>query len=338
MIMDVRHLLRLSDDVGLFEHARGPVPRREHGYCLDDVARGLLLLSRESRATPQIARLQETWFAFVAHAHAGGRYRNRLGYDRRWRDVPGTGDWWGRALWALGSTAAYADRTWLASEAKALFDEGARRRAPAMHSMVFAGLGAAEVLSRSPHDAPAIALLADAVTAVGPIPTDPAWPWPRPRLEYAGATVAELLIAAGSLLSRPAVLADGLRVLDWLVTLQTREDHLSVLPAGGWSPGQRPPGFDQQPIEVAVLAAACIRAHTVTGEDRWAYAADLARRWFRGGNDAGVPLADPDTGGCADGLRADGVSRNQGAESTLAWLATVQLEQLHPQVFGILAA
>lgn len=335
-MLDVRHLVRLSDDVGLFEHARGPVPRREHGYCLDDVARGLLLLTREPDLGPTVGRLQETLFAFVAHAHDAGRFRNRLGYDRQWQDSPALGDWWGRAIWALGSTAEHADRPWLATEAKILFDEAAARRSPSMHAMVFAGLGAAEVLTRNPRDPIARALLTDAVTAVGPIPPDPRWPWPQPRLEYAGATVAEVLIAAGSLLARPAVLADGLRVLDWLVTLQTHDDQLSVLPAGGWSPGQQPPGFDQQPIEVAVLAAACVRANAVTGDDRWAYAAGLAGRWFRGANDADVPLADPTTGGCADGLHADGVSRNQGAESTLAWLSTVQLERLHPHVFGVL--
>ena len=41
------HLLRLSDDTGLFEHARGAVPRREHGYCVDDVARGLVVAARQ---------------------------------------------------------------------------------------------------------------------------------------------------------------------------------------------------------------------------------------------------------------------------------------------------
>jgi len=123
------------------------------------------------------------------------------------------------------------------------------------------------------------------------------------------------------------VLADGLRVLEWLVDLQTHRGRLSVVPADGWAPGQGPPGFDQQPIEVAALAAACARAHAVTGAPRWAATVRLARDWFLGVNDAGARLADRSTGGCGDGLRADGVSTNQGAESTLALLATFQLER-----------
>jgi hypothetical protein len=326
--LDLRHLLRLSDDVGLFEHATGPVPSREHGYCLDDAARGLVVLSREPDAGPELARLQETLLAFTAHAHLAGRFRNRLGYDRRWHDAAALGDWWGRALWGLGSTAAHADRPWLRAAARALFEQGATRRSASPRAMTFAALGAAEILAREPRDAPARALLAAAVTAIGPIPADAGWPWPEPRLRYANAAVAEALVAAGSLLPAPAALADGLRVLEWLVDLQTRDGHLSVVPATGWEPGQRPPGFDQQPIEVAALASACARAHAVTGASRWASTVLLARGWFLGFNDAGVPLADPDTGGGSDGLRADGASTNQGAESTLALLSTFQ--QLRP--------
>lgn len=333
MSLDERHLLRLSDDVGLLEHARGPIPRREHGYCLDDVARGLLLLSREPRLTPRLERLHEVYLAFVSHAHDHGRFHNRLGYDRRWQDGPALGDWWGRALWALGSTAAHGVRQWWVTEAKALFDEAATRRSPSLHSLVFAGLGAVEVLSRFPQDAVARSLLTDSVAAIGPIPTDPAWPWPRPRLEYAAATLAELLVVAGPLLDRPEVRADGLRVLDWLVELQTRDGHLSVLPVGGWDPHDCPPRFDQQPIEAATLASACVRAHHVTADVRWARPAHLAHAWFSGHNDAGIPLADPTTGGCADGLLSDAVSRNQGAESILALLSTEQLTRLYPLAF-----
>jgi hypothetical protein len=325
--LDCRHLLRMSDDVGLFEHACGSLPRREHGYCLDDVARGLVVLSREPRLTPELLRLQEIFLAFTAHAHDGGRFRNRLGYDRRWQDATALGDWWGRAVWGLGSTAAHADRTWVRTAARALFDEAAEQRSPSPRAMAFAALGAAEVLVPYPRHDPARRLLDAAVATIGPIPVEPGWPWPEPRLSYANAALAETLIAAGSLLPDEHVLADGLRVLDWLVDLQTHRGRLSVVPSTGWDPGQGPPAFDQQPIEVAALAAACARAHAVTGASHWAATVRLARDWFLGVNDAGARLADRETGGCGDGLRADGASINQGAESTLALLSTFQLDR-----------
>jgi len=325
--VDYRHLLRMSDDVGLFERASGSLPRRSHGYRLDDVGCGLMVLSRERRLTPELARLQETLLAFTAHAHENGRFRNRLGYDRRWQDQPDLGDWWGRALWGLGSTAAHADRAWVRAAARTLFDHGARHRSPAPRAMVFAALGAAEVLIRNPRDLPSHHLLQDAVSAIGPIPDRPEWPWPEPRLGYANAAVAEVLIAAGSLLPDDDVLADGLRVLEWLVDLQTYSGWLSVVPSAGWEPGQLPPGFDQRPIEAAALASACSRAQAVTGDTRWSVTVRQANDWFRGTNDAGTPLTDRTTGGCADSLTADGVSANQGTESTLALLRTGQLER-----------
>lgn len=325
--VDYRHLLRMSDDVGLFEHAIGSLPCRAHGYRLDDAAGGLVVLSKERKLAPELSRLQETLLAFTAHAHENGRFRNRLGYDRRWQDQPALGDWWGRAMWGLGSTAAHADRAWVRAAARTLFDDGARHRSPAPRAMAYAALGAAEVLTRNPRDLPSRHLLDATVAVIRPIPDRPRWPWPEPRLHSASAAVAEALIAAGSLLPADDVLADGLRVLEWLVGLQSYCGWLSVVPEAGWEPGQQPPGFDQRPVEVAALAAACSRAHAVTGDTRWSVTVRQANDWFRGINDAGTPLSDRTTGGCADSLVANGVSANQGTESTLALLRTCQLER-----------
>ncbi len=150
------------------------------------------------------------------------------------------------------------------------------------------------------------------------------WTWPEPRLSYANAVLAEALVAAGAGLDQPAVLDDGLRMLSWLLERETLDGHLSVTPVGGAGPRDHPPQFDQQPIEVAALADACARADSVTGDAIWREGVDLAVRWFAGDNDAGTPMWDPLTGGGYDGLQADGPNLNQGAESTLAWLAIAQ--------------
>ena len=114
-------------------------------------------------------------------------------------------------------------------------------------------------------------------------------------------------------------------MLEWLLTVETRDGHLSVVPAGGWGPGEDRPAFDQQPIEVAALADACMRAATVTGDSSWLAGVEMSVSWFLGDNDAKVPLLDERTGGGCDGLSRDGRSRNQGAESTLAMISVLQL-------------
>lgn len=319
------HLRRLSDDTGLFEHARGAVPRREHGYCLDDVARGLLVVCREPEPDAGLIALAETYLAFVAHAQdPDGAFHNRLGLDRLWHDEPGVGDWWGRALWGLGTAAVRGPAPWIRSAALAMFDTSAVLRSPWSRSTTFAALGAAEILAADPEHGIARDLLAVAAELIGAPRADPAWPWPEPWLSYANAAPAEVLIAAGHLLDDERLLADGLALLGWLLDEQTRDGHLSLTPAGGHGRGWTGPGFDQQPIEAAALADACARALAVTGADRWEAGLASAMAWFLGMNDSGVPLADESTGGCCDGLERDGRNENQGAESTLALISTFQ--------------
>ena len=320
-----RHLLRLTDHIGLFEHAEGPTPRLEHGYCVDDVARGLVVVCREPEPRHELVTLARRYLYFLVQAQApDGRFRNRLGYDRRWRGEPGTHDCWGRALWGLGTAAARGPAAAIREESLARFDSGARLRSEWPHAMAFAALGAAEVLDISPGRPAALGLLQAAVSVIGEPPASAAWPWPAPRLSYANAAIAEAVIVAGSRLGEDAVLRNGLRMLEWLLAVETRDGHLSVVPTGGWGPGERRPGFDQQPIEVAALADACARAATVTGDYSWLDGLGMCVEWFLGDNDAKIPLLDAQTGGGHDGLGPAGRNRNQGAESTLAMISVLQ--------------
>ncbi|MET0416390.1 MAG: glycosyltransferase [Actinoplanes sp.] len=319
------HLARLSDDTGLFEHARHAIVRREHGYCTDDVARGLVVLCREPEPTEELLRLAERYLAFLTHAQdASGAFHNRLGHDRHWADEPGLGDWWGRALWGLGTAVARSPAAWVREEALVAFSRGAARRSPAPHSMAFAGLGAAEVLRRHPGHVTAAALLADAATTVGPPDPDARWPWPQQRLTYANAALAEVLILASQLRHGGPPLDDGLRMLAWLRDVQLRDGRLSVVPAAGWRHGAVRFHHDQQPIEVAALADACATAALVTGDPVWDNGIRQAIGWFLGDNDLGTPMWDPGTGGGYDGLTPHGPNLNQGAESTLALISTLQ--------------
>jgi hypothetical protein len=317
------HLRRLSDTVGLFEHAKLTVPRRAHGYCVDDVARGLVVTSREPQPSAHVLGLAQTYFAFVAGAqHEDGSFHNRRARGLGWQDKAGFEDCWGRALWGLGTAVARLPE--LSGRAMVLFDVSAIGRSPWPRAMAFAGLGAAEVLSVFPEHARAAALLSDAVTVIGKPATQRDWRWSEPRLHYANGALAETLLAAGTLLHDPAVLADGFDMLRWLRSVESGPAGLSVTPVGGWAIGEPRPGFDQQPIEVAALADAFARALQITGDPLWREGVDRCARWFLGENDAQAPLYDPVSGGGCDGLERCGRNENQGAESTLAVISTFQ--------------
>jgi len=144
-------------------------------------------------------------------------------------------------------------------------------------------------------------------------------------VSYANAAVAEALIVAGDGLGDSRALGHGLDLLRFLLRTETQAGHLSVTPVGGRGRGDPGPGFDQQPIEVAAMAGACASAYQITCQPHWLTGVHLAWNWFLGDNDSATPMFDPRTGGGYDGLERFGRNLNQGAESTLAMLATAQL-------------
>ncbi|MDP1878524.1 MAG: glycosyltransferase [Actinomycetota bacterium] len=320
------HLEGMSTADGLFEHAEFAMPRTEHGFCVDDVARGLVVTAREPSPTDMVRRLSATYLAFTVDAIApDGSAHNRRQDRGDWTDAPGTGDHWGRALWGLGTAAASSVDEDMRERALA----GARRmlqaRSTHPRAMAHASVGAREVLRAAPGDSRALALLRDARTVIGRPAMDPRWPWPQPRLGYANALLPEAMMVIGEGLDDERAFADGIALLAWLVEQETRGTHLSVTPTGGRGPGDVVPGYDQQPIEVSSLAEASARALAHTGDARWAYVLDRCSAWFLGWNDVGLALYDPATGGGHDGLLRDAVNLNQGAESTLSAIATFQL-------------
>lgn len=307
------HLERLSDNRGLFEH----------GYCTDDNARLLVVTSRE----PDVGLAHRLGFLalrFVLDAQsADGQCHNRMNRDGEWTDQPSTEDCWGRSVWGLGVTAAGHPKSSTRRIALAGFNIGVTQRSPSSRSMAFAALGAADVLVTDQDHQPARALLADTLTTIGDIP-EGKWAWPEPRLSYANATLAEAVIAAGHALDRGNELDRGLEMLEWLLDLEMRRGQLSVVGDDGRGPDDSGPMFDQRPIEVAALADACWRANEVTGDRSWLRGVAAAARWFSGSNDTGLVMFDESSGGGYDGLQRDGVNPNQGAESTLAFISTMQ--------------
>ena len=318
------HLLSMTDELGTFEHALFAEPRPEHGYCTDDMARVLVVASREPEPSPAVQWLIRLALQFLADAQApGGTYRNRMNAAGQWTDAPTVEDCWGRSIWGLG-TAASSELTGVRDAAVMGLERALRRRSPWPRAMAFAALGAGELLAVLPEHDAARRFLADyAATAAEPS-ANADWPWPEPRLRYANAALAEARIVAGRALADPELVQRGLRMLEWLIGDQMTDGHLSPTPAAGRELGDARPAYDQQPIEVSTLADACARAAEVDSREIWSVGLRAAVAWFDGRNDIGAPMWDPATGGGFDGLHADRVNVNQGAESTLALLSTQQ--------------
>jgi hypothetical protein len=326
-VPNFEHLLRMTDGRGTFEHALRSTPRPEHGYCTDDAARVLVVAAREPDPSAAVQHLAAVALQFVAEGQApDGRVRNRVSRDGWWQDAPGVDDCWGRSMWGFGVAAVHGDAD-RRDRAVERFARAARWRSPWPRAMAYAAIGAAELFVARPGHRAARAVLEDVARGPSTPAHDVPWPWPEPRLTYANAVIPEAMIAAGSALGRQDLLDRGLSLLAWLLDHETRDGHLSVVPVGGAGVDDPRPAFDQQPVEVVAIAEACARAATVDGDPRWAAGVASAVAWFAGDNDASAVMWDPATGGGFDGLEAGGHNENQGAESTLAVLATHQLAQ-----------
>lgn len=325
---DLNAVERMTDSTGILQHAIYSVPDRRHGYCIDDNARALILMSRiEDVDDATRDRLTSVYAAFVQHGWnpEARRFRNFMNFDRSWCEDVGSEDANGRTIWALGVTArdarAQKHRDW----ASALFDHSAsialELGSPRAHA--FAMLGAAAMIEAHPGHALSNAILTrfgDELIALLDAARRPEWQWFEIVLAYDNARLPEALLRAGKVLGRADFTAVGLETLEWIVARQTSPEgrFRAVGTESFGRPYADPLPFDQQPLEAQATIEACIAAHDATGEARWVEAAIRAYRWYLGANDLDLPLASAQDGGCFDGLMPTGLNRNQGAESILA--------------------
>lgn len=322
----LRHLERLTDDRGIIEHACGPHPRFTSGYCTDDNARLLVIASRCEEVSSHASELGRIAARFLLDAQAStGAIHNRLSFERIWIDTPSVEDCWGRSLWGFGTAVARSNDTELRNRCYEGFGIGSLARATSLRSICFSVLGAAEMLRvEDDHDG-ALDLMESARKHFGQLPpVSREWPWPETRLSYANAVVPEAMILCGEALHDQALLKRGLDLLQWLISVEVHNDHLSVTPSFGRGLGEVGPRFDQQPIEVAAIADAACTAKRITGDAFWDFVLDMSVNWFLGNNDSGYSMINVEYGGGHDGLERNGVNQNLGAESTLCMISTMQ--------------
>jgi hypothetical protein len=318
-VSDIRadYLLALTDDTGVFQHAKGKIPWREHGYCSDDVARALVFAVRH-RGLPRLAR---TCMSFLLDAAVPGvGFRNFLSYDRRWLEQVGSPDCQGRVVWSLGVAFRDDPYGFLAMPATHLL----REIVPDIHlgtehprTWAYALLGLA--CTDDPRLAAVRGILTEKLLDLCCQNSRPGWAWFEDHLSYANALLCQAAILQHE---HPGAVATGLSTLEWLFDHQRDGDFMSFSGNCRKTTKNDKPLFDQQPIEAQEMSAACTAAFMATGEAIWIERQHACHAWFMGENFVGVPLADPLIGACADGLGANGPSLNHGAESTLAYLLT----------------
>jgi glycosyltransferase involved in cell wall biosynthesis len=329
------HLRTLTDDTGIIQHATYATPERARGYTTDDNARALAaaMLYHDLTGDDSILVQSRIYLSYLRHAFDEGsrRFRNVMSYDRRWDANEAFGDdVQGRALWALGITAALAREEAAKTLAGRLFFDALQPvltfKSPRAWAFTLVGIHA--YLRRYSGDAfvrRARAELAGMLFGLFKDRGSPDWPWCESLVTYDNAKIPHALILAGQWIPDKAMLQQGLESLDWLVGLQMDADFkVSLIGNQGWmTKGGNRARFDQQPVDAMALVEACAEAWRATRDPMWRERARRFLWWFLGNNDTESLVYDFETGGCRDGLQPTGPNLNEGAESTLAWLISL---------------
>ena len=330
--LKLSHLLRMTDSTGIFQHAIFSVPNFSEGYCTDDNARAFILgvlLNELGEDPEQVRTLATTYAAFLYHAfdRKTKRFHNHMSFDRRWLDEQGSEDCQARALWALGvgvGCSPYGSFQIMSGQLFALALP-ALTEFTSPRAWAFGLIGINEYLRRL-HGDSLVNQTRETLTArlmeLFEKNARPGWRWFEDSLAYDNAKLPHALILSGRVTGQSALVERGLEALRWLRELQISEQgHFRSIGTNGfYHRGGVRANFDQQPIEAQAMTSACLEAYRTTSDVWWYEQAQWAFDWFIGWNDLGLELYSPKTGGCRDGLHVDRLNRNQGAESTLAFL------------------
>ena len=333
------HLKAFTDDTGMLQHANYTIPDRTHGYCTDDNARALLVATMGQKYLPTngwgLDSLSGHYLGFLLYAfnEKEGRFRNFMTYSRQWMEEIGSEDAHGRALWSLGKAVAFLQNPGHLAMSTTLFKKAllAAENFLSPRAIAFSLVGMHAYLDKFSGDSDVRRIrdvLANRLFDQFKNNATDRWPWLENALNYANGKLPHALLLSGRRMQQSDMVDMGLLSLKWLITIQTEDGHFVPIGSNGWYEKSGPRArFDQQPVEANAMVEACVEAFNVTRDKLWFDNAVMCFNWFLGHNDLNLPLYDPKTGGCRDGLMADGINQNEGAESSLAWLLSLMTLQ-----------
>jgi glycosyltransferase involved in cell wall biosynthesis len=334
------HLLALTDENGVVQHAHGPVPDLRHGYSADDVGRALVVLSRaQSHQNGELADVMSGYLAYLERAQLeDGRFHNFMDASGRFLDKEGSEDTFGRVIWGLGTVLHLANDETLRRRAAHLFEKAAPHLRSLTHvrAKAYAICGLAGILKRFENAhvlRHTLEEMATSLVELYGVNREEQWHWFEDVVTYGNAIPCQALLWACSLTGDEAMCRCGLESLDFLISSQWNRNYFDFVGNEGWwvKDGARAI-FGQQPIEAAYLTAACVAAYETTADEHYLVSAQHCFEWFFGRNRLNALLYDSATGAVHDGLDPHGVSRNTGAESVIAFLlALLSLARLTPE-------
>lgn len=325
----LKHVNRLTDDTGIMQHAKFGIPNLIHGYCLDDNARALIMaiLAFKVKNNYKALELCPIYLSYIQYMqNENGTFKNFLGFDRSFLDEVGSEDSFGRTIWALGYLLANSPNSSYYESGRSMFLKAVPvfEKLKSVRSIANTIIGISYYLHRNPADAAMNELLSrlsgKLVASYEENSTD-TWRWFHPFLTYDNGMLPLALLHATEINNDDKILATAYNSMDFLISKTFPNGYLSIIGSDGWyeKDGKRAT-FAQQPLDAMAMILLFKQAFKLTKNVEYLNKLFTSYMWFLGENDLRISLYDSETNGCCDGLESTGVNRNQGAESTLAYV------------------
>lgn len=330
---DDSHIFRMTDDTGIFQHTMYNVPALAKGYTTDDNARALIMAVKlyEKKMKPKYLNLVYRYLAFILYAqNEHGHFRNFMTYDRIFTEQQGSEECFGRCLWALAYTSASSVMPRGIKDTCESSIKCALPMIPTLKSLrgqAYALIGLS-LINTNAEDR-LIAKLADSIAAqFEKCAGDKNWLWYENNLTYDNAVLPWAMFAAFQKIGHERfdhIARVSLRFLDQSAF---RDGYFRPVGCRGWwMQGSEPALLDQQPVEASMSVLAHLAAYQINGDEEMLALAKKSYAWYMGENSCKQCMIDIETGGCYDGIMADGLNRNQGSESIVGYcIARLSLE------------
>jgi len=323
------HIKRLTDDTGIIQHAKFGIPNLKEGYCLDDNARALLMVLMTYRQTKDsfALDLSPIYMSFIHYMqNKDGSFRNFLSFSRNFLDEVGSEDCFGRTIWALGYLLGNAPNDAYYQTGKLMFFEAAPNfeTLQSIRSIANTMIGISYYLRSNPSDDGMTERLRNfAIVLTKHYENNKTndWKWFEPLLAYDNGILPLALLHAAQILNDDKITEVALSTMNFLTNVTLRDGYLSIVGNKEWykKDGERSM-FAQQPIDAMAMVLMYHQAFHLTKDKEYLNKLYTSFMWFLGENDLRMSLYDFETKGCCDGFENYGVNRNQGAESSLAYL------------------
>jgi hypothetical protein len=323
------HIKRLTDDTGIIQHAKFGIPNLKEGYCLDDNARALLmvLMAYKQKKDTSALELTPIYMSYIHYMqNKDGMFRNFLSFSRNFLDDVGSEDSFGRTIWALGYLMGNAPNDAYYQMGKLVFFNAAPNfeKLQSIRGIANTMIGISYYLRSNPWDEGMLdrlrKLSAVLIKNLNDSSTEE-WNWFEPLLAYDNGILPLALLHSAELLNDTKVTEAALTTMNFLTSITMKDGYLSVIGNKDWyrKDGERSL-FAQQPIDALAMVLMYEQAFHLTKDKKYLDQLYTSFMWFLGENDLRMSLYDFETKGCCDGFEIDGVNRNQGAESSLAYL------------------